>query len=117
MSLGNSGAEPGEFSHPTNVAVDQYGYIFVMDTANENVSKFSPNGVYYESLPLDGEPQDMAFDVQQNLYVLYSNDGRIIKWSMDQGHSEIIEFNWEGRDFISEAASLSVDMRGRHLSD
>lgn len=110
--LGNSGSEPGEFSHPTNVAVDQYGYIFVMDTGNENVSKFSPNGVFYESLPLDGEPQDMAFDVQQNLYVLYADDGRIIKWSMDYGDSEIIEFNWEGRDFVSEAASLSVDMRG-----
>ncbi len=110
--LGSSGEKPGQFNKPTNVAVDQYGYIFVMDVGNQNISKFSPKGVYYQSLPLNGEPQDMVFDVQQNLYILHATDGHIVKWMLDTGSSEIIEYNWEGREFMSEAAGMTVDMRG-----
>ncbi|MBP9853619.1 MAG: hypothetical protein KBD53_01990 [Candidatus Omnitrophica bacterium] len=109
--LGNSGSEPGQFSEPALVATDAYGYILVADTSNKSISKFSPKGVFFQSIPLEGSPTDMVFDIQQNLYMFYPEMGKIVKWPME-GKMESIEFAWEGRNYVADAARISVDMRG-----
>lgn len=110
--LGNSGDKPGQFIEPTLVSIDAYGYIFVADVANKTISKFSPKGVFFQATPLEGRPADMLFDVQQNMYILYPESGRIVKRPMDGGYTETIEFSWEGRNYLTDSTRISVDMRG-----
>ena len=110
--IGNSGDQAGQFGEPTLVALDNDGYIYVADIANRLISKFSPKGVYFESMPLDGRPADMAFDIQNNMYVLYPKEGKIVKRHIEGGMPEIIEFDWEGRDYIADTARLAIDARG-----
>ena len=43
---GRSGAGPGEFAHPFDVAVDREGFVYVTDTANHRVQKFTADGSF-----------------------------------------------------------------------
>ena len=40
---------PGAFCNPTTVAVDGAGYVYVADTGNLRISKFSPSGTFLQS--------------------------------------------------------------------
>ncbi len=91
MSLGrtdcSSGSDPGEFYGPADVAVDQFGVVYVADTYNNRVQRFSAQGTYWgEWGSLAGtprgafEPRDLATDVFGNLYVTDPLNDRIQKW-------------------------------------
>lgn len=110
--IGNSGDQAGQFGEPTLVALDNDGYIYVADISTRVISKFSPKGVYFDSMPLEGRPADMAFDIQNHMYVLYPKEGKIVKRHIEDGMPQMIEFDWEGRDYIADTARLAVDARG-----
>ena len=40
---GNKGDGPGEFDGPFDVAVDREGFVYVTDTGNRRIQKFSPD--------------------------------------------------------------------------
>jgi len=44
--LGTKGIEQGQFTNPHSLAVDNIGNIYVGDTGNKRIQKFSPNGTF-----------------------------------------------------------------------
>ena len=65
-----------EFLGPKGIAVAQDGAVFVADTGNDRVVKYSPDGVYLKKWGTQGSlpgefrwPQGIAFDSDQTLYV------------------------------------------------
>ena len=44
--VGEYGREKGFFSHPTGVAIDKDGYIYVADSKNDRIQKLSPEGSF-----------------------------------------------------------------------
>jgi DNA-binding beta-propeller fold protein YncE len=44
--IGSKGREDGMFVGPQNLAVDEYGYLYVVDYGNQRVSKFDPDGTF-----------------------------------------------------------------------
>ena len=72
--LGSQGSNPGEFMMPNCVAVNPSGNIFVSDKRNKTLSKFTPKGVFLSKYSLDQEPDDILFDRQNNLYILFAKD-------------------------------------------
>jgi DNA-binding beta-propeller fold protein YncE len=95
---GGNGTGRGQFDNPRGIAVDRGGNIFVADTDNGRIEKFSPNGTYITSIGTKGagygqlgEPNGIAIDRVGNIYAADARnhcvrklapDGRLIaQWS------------------------------------
>jgi DNA-binding beta-propeller fold protein YncE/4-amino-4-deoxy-L-arabinose transferase-like glycosyltransferase len=66
---GGLGTGKGRFDTPRAIAIDSAGNIFVADTSNRRVQKFSPNGTFVTQIgPFDG-PNGIAIDRAGNIYV------------------------------------------------
>ena len=76
MFEGGAGADEGQFDSPTAIAVDASGNVFVADTGNGRIEKFSPTGAFLASIRTKGsghgqfsEPSGIAIDRDGNIYV------------------------------------------------
>ncbi len=67
---------PGDFSKPTNVAVDKDGNLFVTDTLNDRVEEFDADGLFVRAFGKNGDgpgdfarPKGIAVDVDGHVWV------------------------------------------------
>jgi len=65
---GGHGKGKGQFENPHGIAVDSAGNIFVADTGNGRIQKFSPNGTFVASIATT-DPNGIAIDRAGNIYV------------------------------------------------
>jgi len=96
----------GTFCEPWGVAVAPDGSLFVSDTWNHRIQKFSPNGEFIKAWGYFGQaeapdafygPRGLATDAQGRLYVV------------DTGNKRIVIFDANG-NFITEFGSAGVDV-------
>lgn len=99
-SIGTTGkkhtlTDPGNFSLPTNVAVDSDGNVYVTDTLNNRVESFDAEGNFIGEFGKSGDgpgrfarPKGIAVD----------SDGHI--WVVDEVQSRVQVFDREGRLLI-----------------
>jgi len=81
-SWGGSGSGPGEFSGPIGVAVDDSGYVYVSDSGNDRIQKFTTDGAFVAEWGAPGEgpghlrrPMHLTIDGEGVLRVAeYLND-------------------------------------------
>jgi DNA-binding beta-propeller fold protein YncE len=65
---GGKGNGKGQFDNPHGLALDAVGNIFVADTGNGRIEKFSPNGTFVTSMATI-DPNGIAVDRAGNIYV------------------------------------------------
>src|SRR5215472_58426 len=65
---GGRGNGRGQFDNPHGLAVDSAGNIFVADTRNGRIEKFSPNGTFVKSIAVTA-PNGIAIYRPGNIYV------------------------------------------------
>ncbi|MBI4668294.1 MAG: hypothetical protein HY747_03770 [Elusimicrobia bacterium] len=77
FSFGQSGSGEGQFSKPTNIAVDEAGNVYVSDTINFRIQKFDAKGRFLKSVGQMGRtpgsfsrPRGLAVDRQGRLYAV-----------------------------------------------
>jgi sugar lactone lactonase YvrE len=95
FKFGKKGGEPGEMLHPTNIAIGPNGDVFVVETSNFRVQRFTPDGkhvrFYGEVGDTSGKfarPKGIAIDRQglmhvadaafQNVQVFDTNTGKLL---------------------------------------
>ncbi|MFC3746080.1 S-layer homology domain-containing protein [Paenibacillus sp. GCM10012306] len=70
---GEDGEEEGQFSFPQGMAIDQEGNLYVADTMNSRVQKFTSNGQFLQQWDIDGMvygmPRAIAVDHSGLVYV------------------------------------------------
>jgi sugar lactone lactonase YvrE len=65
---GGYGSGKGQFDNPHGLAVDSAGNIFVADTGNGRIEKFSPKGIFISSTATR-DPNGIAVDRAGNIYI------------------------------------------------
>ncbi len=95
---GTKGSGNGQFNHPEQIAIDLEGNIFVTDTGNHRIQKFTSEGEFITMWGSKGSgdgqfyfPRGIAVDPDQYIYVTDSNcyiqkftsDGKFVaKWEV-----------------------------------
>jgi DNA-binding beta-propeller fold protein YncE len=87
---GGKGKENGQLNFPRGLAVDNAGNIFVADTNNDRLQKFSPTGMFVSVIGKGGagpgefrEPGGTAVDSAGNIYVADVSNHRVQKLKPD----------------------------------
>lgn len=83
---------PGDFSKPTNVAVDKDGNLFVTDTLNDRVEEFDADGVFVRTWGKNG---DGAGDFERPKGIAVDVDGHV--WVADSSLNRLQIFTQQGR--------------------
>ena len=90
---GGANGDPPRFAHPTGVAIDSGGYLYVADRDNHRVVKLSPEGLRLDawgtdgSGGVDGNPPrfqrlaGIAVDAEDNVVVVDAGNNRVVKVS------------------------------------
>lgn len=86
---------PGDFSLPTNVAVDKEGNVAVTDTLNNRVEIFDADGKFVSEF---GKPGDGPGHFARPKGIAFDGDGHI--WVADELQSRVQVFNQEGQLLI-----------------
>ena len=61
MSIGGYGKENGFLSHPTGVAVDSDGFVYIADTKNDRIQKFDEQGKFVAAYKGDKESNNKLY--------------------------------------------------------
>ncbi len=90
MFEGGNGSDNGQFDFPRGMTITPSGNVFVADTNNNRIQKFSLSGVFLSVIGRKGEghgefqePTGIATDSIGNLYVADSTNQRIQKLKAD----------------------------------
>lgn len=94
LKWGNPGpggsSAPGKFSGPEGIAADSDGAVYVVDSGNDRIQKFTPEGVPITSWGTEGDgpgqfnaPTDVAIDGARNVYVADFGNARVEKFRSD----------------------------------
>jgi len=101
MFEGGTGAGKGEFDSPRGIAADRNGNIFVADTNNGRIEKFSPTGAFLSVMGIKGTghgelaaPNGIAIDLAGNIYV--ADAGKHVVEKLAPNGTVIDE--WKGPD-------------------
>jgi len=76
--FGSRGDAEGQFTSPRAIAVDNLGKIYIADFPG--VMIYASDGRYLDTLPVNGAVMGMAFDDQNNLYVVANE--RILRFNL-----------------------------------
>ncbi|MBV9281622.1 MAG: SMP-30/gluconolactonase/LRE family protein [Chloroflexi bacterium] len=114
-------ADPGIVGVPDGVALDPQGNIYVADTGNNRVQKFSPDGAPLAQWGRQGsgrgqfsQPEGIALDPQGNIYVSDSGNNRLQELSPT---GQPLRVWGQGGDVFAgfhNPAGLAIDAKG-HL--
>lgn len=114
-SWGSQGSHPGDFNYPSDIAFGPDGSVYVSDTNNHRIQKFSSDGTFIQKWGRNGgdgspgignsefnHPQALAVDASGSIYVcdndnyriqkFYPNGSYIAKWGLGRWGSGPREF-------------------------
>lgn len=113
QSFGQAGSLPSQFSQIADLVVDAAGELYVVDSGNTRVQKFSMlRGLLFtfgdvgEEAELLSRPQGMALDAEGNVYVADAQNGRIVKYAPGGSFLRAFETG------IGELRDITLDPQG-----
>ena len=119
--IGVKGVEKGQFTNPHSLVVDKFGNIFVGDTGNKRVQKFSPNGTFMLSWGSEGNKNgqfmglhDITVDPKGKfVFTVELKNHRVQKFSSNGNFITKWEYNGTGgRDVNRAPHQIAVNSLG-----
>ena len=116
FKFGKAGSKPGELFHPTNITIGPDGDLYIVDTSNFRIQRFTAEGkyvrLYGESGTQPGKfarPKGIAIDRSGRLYVgdsafqnvqIFDNGGKLLLYFGQPG---------DGIDGLNLPAGVTID--------
>lgn len=120
VQQGDPQAEPGKFWGPRDITLDAEGNVYVTDTGNKRVEKFSATGQFLQAWGGGGiipgafeEPVGIDIDKDGNIYVADTWNQRVQKF--DANFNPVAQWDvvgWDSESVVNKP-SLAVDAQGR----
>jgi len=117
----SGGGAGGTFNEPWGIAIGSDGNIFIADTWNHRIQKFTPDGAFLTSWGRFGQretpdafwgPRDVAVDDHGHVYVSDTGNKRIVVFDIDgQFLTEFGDIGLGDGDF-DEPSGLALDVEG-----
>jgi RHS repeat-associated protein len=101
--LGSLGSENGQLKNPSGIVIDSGGNVWVADSGNNRVEKFSAEGKYLSKFGSAGSKKGQ---LSSPAGVAIDSGGHI--WVADSGNNRVQEFSTEGK-FLSQLGSLGSE--------
>ena len=128
MQWGGHGIEPGQFSRPQTLLVDETDRLWVLDACNHRVQIFDTSGSEPELVELWGEegnelgqlryPYDMLFDGKGHVYIAEFGNHRVQKFKLDGTFVDAWGSNGREPGQLNSPWALARDSQGRiHIVD
>jgi DNA-binding beta-propeller fold protein YncE len=117
--IGKSGSGDGELRNPLAVAVDSHDNIYVVDTDNNRIQKFSPDGKFLAKWGQLGreagefnQPSGIAIDADDRVYVSDTDNYRVQKF--DAAGKFLLEWGKGGSRYgeLFRAKGIGVSPQG-----
>jgi len=123
LTWGTSGSGSGQFNCDNpggcGLAIDSSGLVYVADTVNNRIQRFTADGQYLGQWGTEGvgqgqfrEPKDLAFDSSGNSYVVDTQNCRIQKFSP----ASIVLLTWgscgSATDEFRDPTRIAIDAVG-----
>jgi DNA-binding beta-propeller fold protein YncE len=127
---GSEGGGNGQFDGPEGVAVDAAGNVYVADTYNDRIQKFTSAGAFLTQWGSSGigngqfqGPEDIAVDTNGNVYVADTGHNRIQKFTLAGAYiahwgsagSGNGQFNYPGGIAVDSSGNVYVADTGNNL--
>lgn len=117
-TFGSAGSGDGELDHPAGIAVDAHGDVWVADSYNSRIEKFSGSGEWLASYGRFGSGDELEFEdpvgvavnrSTGNVYVADEADDRVVELNE---HGEWVRA-WEGGEHaLDKPLGITVDSKG-----
>ncbi|CAF4516191.1 unnamed protein product, partial [Rotaria socialis] len=119
-SIGFAGSTPTFVSSPYGVSFDGYGYMYVADTGNHRIQKYSPGsnigntvagvtGSAGSSLSQLNSPSAIQFDSTGQMYILDTSNYRVLKWALgDLIGTVVVNGRGSGTSLTTIGVSYSI---------
>ena len=121
-TIGSYGTEPGQFLLPLGLAANQQGVIFVSDTTNNKIEKFTSEGRHIAVIGAPGvkgaltSPEGLALYGDEKIFVADQGNHRIVVFLQRNGRY-VTNFGKRGREagqFI-EPRDVAVDLKNNRV--
>lgn len=116
FKFGKKGSEPGEMLHPTNIAIGPNGDVFVVETSNFRVQRFTSDGkpvrVYGEAGDTSGRfarPKGIAIDREGLMHVADAAFQNVQMFDTNTGQTLLAYGQSEKGDGMSLPAAVKID--------
>ena len=118
-SWGESGSGDGELSGPNGIVFDRQDNLYVVDSRNDRVQKFTKDGEYLAGWGSSGDgegqfsrPWGIALDGDNNIYVADWGNNRVQKFSSDRVYIASFGTDAQGGGDLDHPADVAVDGDG-----
>ena len=112
LVIGGRGAGRGEFESPSGAAVDSKSNLYVADTGNKRVQKFTSAGAFVAEWTGFEEPAGVAVDANDRVYVSDAALHRVTKLDADGKVLARWGTHGSGRGELDRPLGVAVDIDG-----
>ena len=116
-SWGEPGSEEGQLKGPTGIEFDEDDNLYVVDSRNDRVQKFTKAGEYISGWGAQGggpgefdRPWGITVDGAGDVYVADWGNHRVQKFDAEGNH--LLTFGGDGLDVIKHPSAVAVDSEG-----
>ena len=120
-TFGSQGSGRCQFINPYGVAVDKHDNIYVTDSGNHRIQKFTPDGTLISEVGSKGSerlqfenPMGIAYNsLDGHLYVCDSDNCRVVVLNCDLTYCDSFGIKGSGRDQFQYPCNIAFDHRGQ----
>jgi len=118
LEWGSTGKRDGEFDQPIGIAIDEEGFVYVSDSGNNRIQKFSEFGELYSKWDSGGSqetalqtPMHLASD-GENIYIAEYDTDRVQKFSPDHESKTTFGLTQNENGSLDTPSGVAVDDEG-----